>query len=186
MTKSIACRISKLRNDNNISIPELADRTSISSEQLKDIESGKSSATMSLLIKIARSLGVRLGTILDGEEHPSPIIIEESGSKSLKQNSTDNKDHLNFFSLAQGKSDRHMEPYIINIAKNCSQPEKMSSHEGEEFLYVISGEVELNYGSEKYNLTQGASVYYDSVVPHYVSSTGESDAQILAVLYAPL
>jgi quercetin dioxygenase-like cupin family protein len=56
-------------------------------------------------------------------------------------------------------------------------------HEGEEFIYVLDGEVELRYGGDTITLSAGDSVYYDSIVPHRVSSS--APAKIVAVVYAP-
>ncbi len=61
----------------------------------------------------------------------------------------------------------------------------LSSHEGEEFIVVEQGCIEIIYGKETYQLNQGDSVYYNSVVPHYVSCMGDEKAEILAVIYIP-
>jgi len=62
---------------------------------------------------------------------------------------------------------------------------KLSSHEGEEFLYVLDGALEVEYGKSTHTLATGDSIYYDSIVPHQVRAAGESAARILAVVYAP-
>jgi quercetin dioxygenase-like cupin family protein len=61
----------------------------------------------------------------------------------------------------------------------------MSAHEGEEFIYVFSGELEIRYGTETYRLAEGDSIYYDSIVAHHVHCGGDRPAQFLAVVYAP-
>ena len=66
-----------------------------------------------------------------------------------------------------------------------AQEAKPSAHEGEEFIYVFSGEVEIVYGAETYRLSVGDSIYYDSIVAHNVHCRGDRPAQILAVVYAP-
>ena len=70
---------------------------------------------------------------------------------------------------------------------NCCQGRstKLSTHEGEEFIVVISGQVELVYGRETYVLDPGDSMYYNSVVPHFVGTADEGTAEIYAVLYIP-
>jgi quercetin dioxygenase-like cupin family protein len=61
----------------------------------------------------------------------------------------------------------------------------LSSHEGEEFIVVVSGEVEIIYGQETHVLKPGDSIYYNSIVPHHVSSRNNKKAEIYAVLYFP-
>ena len=61
----------------------------------------------------------------------------------------------------------------------------LSSHEGEEFIYVLEGCIEINYGKDVYVLTQGDTIYYDSIVNHNVHAGSNCTAKILAVVYAP-
>jgi quercetin dioxygenase-like cupin family protein len=77
-----------------------------------------------------------------------------------------------------------MEPFYIEILPEPPEDKKLSSHEGEEFMVVLSGEVEIFYGQETCILKQGDSIYYNSVIPHYVSCRG-GRAEIYAVLYFP-
>ena len=60
-----------------------------------------------------------------------------------------------------------------------------SSHEGEEFIVVISGEVELVYGSVRHVLKPGDSAYYNSVVRHLVKAANGQAATIYAVVFMP-
>ncbi|RSD33176.1 MAG: MerR family transcriptional regulator [Methanohalophilus sp.] len=76
-----------------------------------------------------------------------------------------------------------MEPFIIDVHPQQGE-HPLSSHEGEEFIYVLEGEIEILYGKETYNLEAGDSIYYDSVVPHDLHAVDE-DAKIMAVVYTP-
>ena len=63
--------------------------------------------------------------------------------------------------------------------------ETASSHEGEEFMLVLSGAIEVIYGGRRHTLTRGDSIYYNSAVPHYVRCLGAEKAALMAVLYDP-
>ena len=78
-----------------------------------------------------------------------------------------------------------MEPFIIDINPSEQQEFKLSAHEGEEFIYVMDGEVEIEYGKEKYMLKEGDSIFYDSIVKHHVHGAPGKSAKILAVVYIP-
>ena len=67
-----------------------------------------------------------------------------------------------------------------------SEKRPISAHEGEEFIIVVSGKLELEYGKQKYALNAGDSVYYNSVVPHAVNSADDKPATIYAVIYTPI
>jgi mannose-6-phosphate isomerase-like protein (cupin superfamily) len=140
------------------------------------------------LLKISRSLGVRLGTLLDDQLSVDPLIVRKNErEKNLHETHPDkNKpDVLTFYSLGRGKTDRHMEPFFIEIYPQSAQEIKLSSHEGEEFIVVTSGEIEVTYGRETHRLQPGDSIYYNSIVPHYVRCASEIRATIYAVLYVP-
>jgi len=93
--------------------------------------------------------------------------------------------HLRFSALAQNKTDRNMEPFFINVGY-CPTGDLPSHHEGEEFLYVLEGSVQLLYGQETYTLEKGDSIYYDSIVPHNLTTLAEGEtAKVLAVTYTP-
>jgi quercetin dioxygenase-like cupin family protein len=78
-----------------------------------------------------------------------------------------------------------MEPFFIEILPESAEDKKLSSHEGEEFIIVFSGRVEVIYGQETHILEPGDSIYYNSVVPHFVGCHGGRTAEIYAVLYIP-
>ena len=92
---------------------------------------------------------------------------------------------MEYHSLAKQKAGRHMEPFIIDIQPSEEKNFKLSAHEGEEFIYVMEGEVEIEYGKEKYNLKVGDSIFYDSIVEHHVHGATGKSARILAVVYTP-
>jgi quercetin dioxygenase-like cupin family protein len=94
---------------------------------------------------------------------------------------------LSFYSLAREKSGRSMEPFIVDVRPSSGGESLLSTHEGEEFIYVLRGEIEVRYGAEKYSLSEGDSIYYDSIVPHQVSARAGSEkpARLVAVISAP-
>jgi uncharacterized cupin superfamily protein len=96
-----------------------------------------------------------LGTFLDDQDQVGPVIVKAGRKKSSLSFSTSNessREHLNFFSLAQDKAGRHMEPFIVEIEPTKESDYKLSSHEGEEFIYVLEGSIEINYGKTSFRL----------------------------------
>ena len=79
-----------------------------------------------------------------------------------------------------------MEPFLIDIQPSTVNEPILSSHEGEEFIFVIQGAVKIQYGKETYELQKGDSIYYDSIVDHIVSAATNQPAQIVAVVYTPM
>ncbi len=187
--KLIGERIKNLRESKSIGIEEMASRTGLDIKQIEKIEQSKDIPSLAPLIKIARVLGVRLGTFLDDQDELGPIISRKGEcDKGVSFSTSDTlaHKHMDYFSLSPAKSGRHMEPFIIQISPAQKEIEfTTSSHEGEEFIYCLEGVVEISYGTTNYILEEGDSIYYDSIISHHVHAGSEQGARILAVVYTP-
>ncbi len=189
-TNIIGEKIAALRTAKEISIEELADRTGLAEEQIIRIENNTDIPSLAPLIKIARALGVRLGTFLDDVTEEAGAVVcrkgESDATISFSNNALDARQHMHYHSLSRSKTDRHMEPFIIDILPDGEQKFNLSAHEGEEFIMVLKGTLEINYGKNTYLLEEGDTIYYDSIVPHHVHAFEGKAAQILAVIYTPI
>ncbi|MEG0602273.1 MAG: XRE family transcriptional regulator [Mucinivorans sp.] len=180
--------ITQLREENELTIGMLSERTGISVEKISDIESGAIVPSIGVMIKISRALGARLGTLLDGHESSGAVVSrgkQIAASDNLTSTRTGVNRFMEFFALGRGKKDRSMEPLVVVIQPSGSEPDVTSEHEGEEFLYVLEGSIRVHYGVEKHILEVGDSIYYDSIVPHSIASADDHVAKILAVVYTP-
>ncbi len=192
-------RIAALRNTYSLSRDALAERSGVPAGLLARMEDEGYIPDLAPLVKISRALGVRLGTLLDDHEELGPVVTRRGESVDALRfvasaASADDQDAsaegsgeragLVFNSLASNKAGRHMEPFMVEAAPGADP--RRSSHEGEEFLYILSGKAALEYGTHRYELEAGDSVYYDSIVPHRLVAAGSEGAKVLAVVYAPL
>ena len=133
-------KISTLCADKKISIEELADRSGLSVAQIELIENADKVPSLSPLIKIARALGVRLGTFLDDSSETGPVVHHKADKEqpaTFSSQLSNANSHLDFFSLAASKTGRHMEPFLIDIKPSSTNEPILSSHEGEEFIFVL-------------------------------------------------
>ncbi len=189
-TNIIGEKIKSLRTTKEISIDELAESTGLSIEQIRRIEDNIDIPSLAPLIKIARALGVRLGTFLDDQTNEDGPVVCRKGDAddtiSFSNNASDARQHMHYHSLSKAKSDRHMDPFIIDIDENGETQFSLSAHEGEEFIMVLKGKLEVEYGKKKYVLEEGDTIYYDSIVPHHVHAYEGKAARILAVVYTPI
>ena len=186
----VGAKIKGLRESKNLSIEEVAESSGLSIDQIESIENDQNLPSLGPLIKIARALGVRLGTFLDDNDALGPVVCraadrECESSISFSNGATDARKHMEYHPLAQQKAGRHMEPFVIDVNPTENIEYKLSAHEGEEFIYVMEGELEVDYGKEKYTLKAGDSIFYDSIVKHHVHGAPGKPAKILAVVYIP-
>ena len=196
----VGAKIKGIRETKNLSVEEIAERSGLTVDQINSIENDVNLPSLGPLIKIARALGVRLGTFMDDNDDLGPIVTrakdrEADSSISFSNGATDARKHMEYHPLAQQKAGRHMEPFVIDINPEDT-PEffdersdkvgyQLSAHEGEEFIYVMQGEVEIVYGKDTYSLKEGDSIFYDSIVKHHVHGAPGKSAKILAVVYIP-
>jgi transcriptional regulator with XRE-family HTH domain len=184
----IGSKISALRLLKKIETEDLAQKTGLSVKQLNSIESGTSIPSLGVLIRITRALGIRIGTLLDDTIKEGPAIVranEHRSTLSFSTSENESREHLTFFSLAPNKAGRHMEPFIIDVIPDEKNKNSKSSHEGEEFIYVLEGIVTVYYGNDIIKLEKGDSIYLDSIVSHLVT-TDTNKARILGVVYVPV
>jgi transcriptional regulator with XRE-family HTH domain len=186
----VGSKIKGIRESKNLSVEEIAERSGLSVDQINSIETDQNLPSLGPLIKIARALGVRLGTFMDDNDALGPVVCraeerEQNSSISFSNGAADARKHMEYHPLAQQKAGRHMEPFVIDINPEDTPDFQLSAHEGEEFIYVMDGEVEIIYGKDKYTLKEGDSIFYDSIVKHHVHGAPGKSAKILAVVYIP-
>lgn len=189
--KIIGAKIKSIRESKQLTLEEVAERSGLGIEQIERIENNVDFPSLAPLIKIARVLGVRLGTFLDDQSELGPVICRkkdsnETNSIGFTNNEKQGRKHMEYHSLSQDKSGRNMEPFLIDIAPSEEGVDfVLSTHEGEEFIYVLEGVVEINYGKNTYILEEGDSIYYDSIVAHHVHAAADNSAKILGIVYTP-
>ncbi|MBQ3876877.1 MAG: helix-turn-helix transcriptional regulator [Prevotella sp.] len=182
-------KIKGLRESKNLTVEEIAERSGLSVEQIRSIETDENLPSLGPLIKVARALGVRLGTFMDDNDALGPVVTRaedhSESSISFSNGTVDARKHMVYHPLARQKAGREMEPFIVDIQPSEEKEFTSSAHEGEEFIYVMDGEIEIDYGKEKYQLKKGDTIYYDSIVKHHIHGSGGKSARILAVVYIP-
>ena len=189
-TQIVGEKIKSIRETKQISVSELAERTGLAEEQINRIENNVDIPSLAPLIKIARALGVRLGTFLDDQDEVGAVVCRKeelnNSTISFSNNALNARTHMQYHSLSNSKADRHMDPFIIDIQTTEETNYELSSHEGEEFIFVMEGAVEIAYGKKTHVIEAGDSIYYDSIVPHHVHGYKGQAAKILAVVYTPI
>ncbi len=178
-------RIKRFREDSGISLKEMEERTGLSSAVLSQIENHLVSPPLGTLIRVAKALNVRPAHFFD--EHPdrSFTLIRKDERKTVSRFASKRGVGYGYAyeSLGHDMKGRHMEPFLVTLEPCVVQSPRPSAHDGEEFLFVLEGEVRLTLGEHSDLLQPGDAVYYHSSIPHLVQCAGETQARILAVIY---
>jgi transcriptional regulator with XRE-family HTH domain len=178
-------KIKALREQKGLSLKGLADLTGFSTALLSQMENHLVSPSLGTIIKLAKALGVQVGDFL-GETEGEPFAIvrkDERRTVSRFASKEGVKYGYSYESLGFEKKNRHMEPFIVTLEPATIKTSKTSVHDGEEFIFVLEGEMEVTLGDHTDVLYPGDSIYYDSSIPHRVQCHQDRVTRILAVLY---
>lgn len=180
-------KIRELRENRGFSLQEMAARTGYSSALLSQIENHMLSPPLGALIKIARALEIKVGAFF-GEEPGEPFVIvrKQERRRISRFASKEGVSYgYTYETLGADKKDRHMEPFLVTLEPATVKSEKLSTHDGEEFIFVLEGEMEAILGNHKDVLYPGDCIYYDSTIPHKVQCHQDTPAKILAIIWTP-
>ena len=180
-------KIKALREAKGLSLKEVADLSGFSTALLSQVENHMVSPSLGTIVKLAKALGVKVSDFLGKTQGEPFTIVRKDERKSVSRFASKDGVKYGYFyeSLGSEKKDRHMEPFIVTLEPATIKSTKASTHEGEEFIFVLEGEMEVILGNNTDVLYPGDSIYYDSIIPHRVQCHQDKITRILAVLFAP-
>jgi len=148
-------------------------------ETLSRVLSDRLSPGISELLRLATFLGIGISGLLGGEELSGRKAVKTGRDERV---GVDRKEFLHYESLACSFAGRHLEPFVVDLYRGTQSDSDVSRHPGEEFLFVLSGELQVTVDGEAYRLEEGDSLYFDSALPHSLSSLTEC-SRLVAVIY---
>jgi len=181
-TEEIGSRIRFIRKEKNVSLEELSKLTGFEVDFLSKIEKDEAQPQLGTVIKLSKALDSAFGRIVSGiGDKLYSITRKDERTKVSRSTSQKGKKQVyQYMSLTPEVKGRHMQTLMVQLEENPD--DEMSVHDGEEFIYVLEGVVELKIGREKFEFEPGDSVYYLSTTPHLIAAKS-GHATILAVLY---
>ncbi len=186
--QSVGKKIKQLREARKLSVEQLAEQSGTHRKFIEELESEQLVPSIAPLLKIARGLGVQLSSLMDDTPVGGAVVARQADLPATALGFSGLGSYcastLDFHPLAKNRSGRHMEPFIIDVHPSVPEECTFSFHDGEEFIYVLKGQIEVLYGDDRHVLGVGDSIYYDSTTPHQVKAADDKEAQILAVIYA--
>lgn len=171
--------VKTLRKRAGLTLTELADRAGLAASTISKIETGQLSPGYETIQRLAIGLRVDVAELF--KPRIEPLSTGRRGVTRKGTGVRHQSDHYEYEALAADLSRKQFLPLVATIkARTVEAFGPLPSHEGEEFVYVISGTVTLH--SEHYEpltLAPGDSVYFDSRAGHALVSTGSEAAQIV-------
>ena len=176
--KSFGAKMKQLRQLRKISFETLANKTGLSHRYLREIEEGKIIPPVSAVIQISKALSIDSGSFLSAEE-------QEVLAKKRRESFYKRTQVYSYKTLTPDAETKHMKAFLVTIDPKQNHRMVEYRHEGEEFIYVLKGEVEVWLGENQNHLKKGETLHFDSGIPHKLRNLGDEEAKLLVVLYTP-
>jgi transcriptional regulator with XRE-family HTH domain len=183
----IGLKIRRLRQERRMTLQNLAEATGLSKPLLSQVENEQVIPPLATLLRISKALKVGLQTFFQEEDSVEKCVLVRAGDNQkadLRSSRSKSRSPYIYRSLAYGKKHRNLEPFVIEFDVRPWRDDLLVSHEGEEFIFLLEGQLEFHYSGKIMFLETGDSLYYDSREPHGFTAIGEVPARAVAVLYS--
>jgi transcriptional regulator with XRE-family HTH domain len=180
-------KIKTLRQRKGMSLQQMAQKAGLSEPLLSQIESEVVAPPVATLLKISKALNVNIGYFFQEEESGKrAVIVRKNERRQIFRRVHEEPSKVGYYyeSLAYPKADKHMEPFHVQFELKNKENILFFNHKGEEFVFVLEGQVEFSYEDETFTLEPGDSLYFDSSFPHAFRAVGKKNALVIDVIYA--
>jgi len=173
----IGAKIRELRLGLGMTQEDLADRCELTKGYISQLENELTSPSIATLIDILNALGTSLSSFFSDEKDEQVVFKEEN--YFVKET-----DEQKITWLVPNSQKNEMEPILTEIAPRSSTSQDMP-HEGEEFGYVLQGEVVLHLGDKKMRIKEGETFYFSSKKTHFLENDKNQVAKLIWVSSPP-
>ena len=170
--------LKRLRIANSLTQQELADRCELTKGYISQLERDLTSPSIATLTDILECLGTDLGSFFN-EAVDSKIVFKE---EDVFVKESDGNYKINW--IIPNAQKNKMEPILVELA-GYSKTKPDEPHEGEEFGYVLSGTIMLNYGNQSFKVKKGESFYIKTNKTHFIENTSKNPARVIWVCTPP-
>jgi len=172
----IGKKIKQARLEKKISLENIANETGYSIDYLKKVEAGKEIPPVGTLLTISRALKVDSAFFLRDQQ---------SNLKKRIQAFTKRTENYAYTTLTPGAENKHLKAFLVTVEAKQDHKGVGYQHEGEEFVYVLKGDIEIMVGDHTNRLEKGESLHFNSGIRHMLRNIGDETAELLVVIYGP-
>lgn len=176
--QEIGENIRALREAAGLTLTAAAKKAALTKSALSKIETGQSSPPIATLLRIAKALNVSLVDFFAAEKTHLPYVLTRKGDGHVISRDG-SRFGYSYEALGLEKSDKIAEPFLLTIKPD--DPEGLFHHEGQEFIYMLSGQMSFTINDEKLILRAGDSLYFDSTNTHRTCVVGKKTAKFICV-----
>ncbi|MBW2108503.1 MAG: cupin domain-containing protein [Deltaproteobacteria bacterium] len=169
-------KIKKARQKKKASLDQVANDTGCSIDYLKQVERGEVMPPVGVLLQISRALEIDSGVLLKDQEGSAKDRIKAYAKRTA--------DYA-YSTLTPGAEKKHLKAFLVAVDPLADHKGVGYQHEGEEFVYVLKGRIEVAVGDHVNRLKAGQSLHFNSGIRHRIRNPGKVKAELLVVIYVP-
>lgn len=174
---SIGRKIREIRQRNDLTLEDLAQKTGLSKALLSKIENGKVSSPVSTYSKIAKNLNVEIGSLFKEENEPRFLLVKNS--EYHEKESKVGLHGYDFHSLSSKWPNKNLNTFILTYHPTKYKASPRFTEDVEEFIYVLEGILEFHFLEKHYELKPGDCLFVDGSYPHGGRAKGEKTCTAL-------
>jgi len=181
---NIGSRIKKLRLARKLTLQAVATETGFSTALISQIENENVSPPIATLSKIAKFFDVKLAQFFSEGEDDRKFEVVRANERSVVSRviSKEGSNQGYFYeSLSFYKQNKKMDAFMVTLTEKALEANTYS-HDGEEFIFVISGCADFLLDDQKITLYQGDSLYFESTMGHRLLSHDGNEVKVLVVV----
>jgi transcriptional regulator with XRE-family HTH domain len=172
---SFGSALRELRQNRDWSLQELAARSGLSKTFLSRLETGDRQASISAVLTLARIFDVSLATMFETQVASEPCLIVRGAEASPQS-----VNGLTYTPLSNAERFFNLQPIRLTVSPKRKGKDHFH-HDGEEWIYLLSGRLTLSMAGKSYDLEPGDAAHFDSRLPHRLIARGPGDAEVLLV-----
>lgn len=176
---NIGIKIKQLRLRQKKTQQQIADACDISKSLLSKIENGQTSSAIATLSKISNALDVPLSWLLEDKAEQDLVLLPK-GDRQAKVGDV----HMGYsYELLANRSPyTGVEPTIVHVTpKDVNVRKEMYTHSHDEFIYVLTGAIELSYDGNTHYMEKGDTAYFNGMKPHLFIPVDNKGAEVLTL-----
>lgn len=173
---SIGAKIKQVRTKKKMSLDQIANDTGCSTDYLKKVEKGEEMPPVGTLLQISKALQIDSGDLLKEQQENLNTRVKAYAKRTR---------NYAYTTLTPGAENKHLKAFRVTIPALQEHKGVGYQHEGEEFVYVLAGTLDITVGDHVNHLDEGDSLHFNSGIQHHMRNVGEKDAELLVVLYNP-
>ncbi|MBQ7045059.1 MAG: AMP-binding protein [Clostridia bacterium] len=183
--KEMAGRIKELREIENLTPEQMAQKTDVSVEEYLKCENGQSDLNFAFIYRCATVFGVNVTDIIEGY---SPTLKSYTVTKAGEGKEIAKAHGMTYYNLAYAFQNRIAEPLYVKYTYDKDAEERemeLTTHSGQECDIVVEGNLLVQVGNHKQILGPGDSIYFDSDTPHGMIAVNGKDCIFYAIVLNP-